>query len=74
MKFFVSFFSFVYKVREDMKKGVYVENLSEFEVHTVGDILQLLTQVIHFIIVFPLSFFMIHTILKLSYVHPCEYF
>ncbi|KAK4437834.1 Kinesin-like protein KIN-12D [Sesamum alatum] len=31
-------------LREDMKKGVYVENLSEFEVHTVGDILQLLTQ------------------------------
>lgn len=38
----------MYKLREDMKKGVYVENLSEFEVHTVGDILQLLTQVIHF--------------------------
>lgn len=50
MKFFFS----VYKLREDMKKGVYVENLSEFEVHTVGDIVQLLTQVIHFIIVFPL--------------------
>ncbi|KAG8368314.1 hypothetical protein BUALT_Bualt15G0032700 [Buddleja alternifolia] len=31
-------------LREDMKNGVYVENLSEFEVHTVGDILQLLTQ------------------------------
>ncbi|PIN14199.1 Kinesin-like protein [Handroanthus impetiginosus] len=31
-------------IREDMKKGVYVENLSEFEVHTVGDILQLLSQ------------------------------
>ncbi|KAK4477060.1 hypothetical protein RD792_016264 [Penstemon davidsonii] len=31
-------------LREDMKKGVYVENLSEFEVHTVGDILQLLSQ------------------------------
>ncbi|GFQ03855.1 phragmoplast orienting kinesin 2 [Phtheirospermum japonicum] len=31
-------------LREDMKKGVYVENLSEVEVHTVGDILQLLTQ------------------------------
>lgn len=28
-----------------MKKGVYVENLSEFEVQTVGDILKLLTQV-----------------------------
>ncbi|KAL3648197.1 Kinesin-like protein KIN-12D [Castilleja foliolosa] len=31
-------------LREDMKKGVYVENLSEVEVHTVRDILQLLTQ------------------------------
>ncbi|GER50419.1 kinesin motor family protein [Striga asiatica] len=31
-------------LREDMQKGVYVENLSEFEVHTVGDILQLLSQ------------------------------
>ncbi|KAK0582663.1 hypothetical protein LWI29_028296 [Acer saccharum] len=31
-------------LREDVKKGVYVENLSEFEVHTVGDILKLLTQ------------------------------
>ncbi|KAL3814192.1 hypothetical protein ACJIZ3_015460 [Penstemon smallii] len=31
-------------LREDMKKGVYVENLSEFEVHTVGDILHLLSQ------------------------------
>ncbi|XP_073158747.1 kinesin-like protein KIN-12D [Henckelia pumila] len=31
-------------LREDIKKGVYVENLSEFEVTTVGDILQLLCQ------------------------------
>ncbi|XP_054777208.1 kinesin-like protein KIN-12D isoform X2 [Prosopis cineraria] len=31
-------------LREDVKKGVYVENLSEFEVHTVGDIIRLLTQ------------------------------
>ncbi|XP_022897116.1 kinesin-like protein KIN-12F isoform X3 [Olea europaea var. sylvestris] len=31
-------------LREDIKKGVYVENLSEFEVQTVGDILQLLSQ------------------------------
>ncbi|KAL8554411.1 hypothetical protein ACS0TY_002561 [Phlomoides rotata] len=31
-------------IREDMKKGVYVENLSEFDVQTVGDILQLLIQ------------------------------
>ncbi|XP_074292924.1 kinesin-like protein KIN-12D isoform X2 [Silene latifolia] len=31
-------------LREDVKKGVYVENLSEFEVHTVGDILGLLIQ------------------------------
>ncbi|XP_050231749.1 kinesin-like protein KIN-12D isoform X2 [Mercurialis annua] len=31
-------------LREDVKKGVYVENLSEFEVHTVSDILKLLTQ------------------------------
>ncbi|KAK4258730.1 hypothetical protein QN277_005145 [Acacia crassicarpa] len=31
-------------LREDVKKGVYVENLSEFEVHTVSDIIRLLTQ------------------------------
>ncbi|KAK9691156.1 hypothetical protein RND81_09G179600 [Saponaria officinalis] len=31
-------------LREDVKKGVYVENLSEFEVHTVGDVLGLLIQ------------------------------
>lgn len=31
-----------------MKKGVYVENLSEFEVRTVGDILRLLIQVINY--------------------------
>ncbi|KAK2657718.1 hypothetical protein Ddye_010770 [Dipteronia dyeriana] len=30
--------------REDVKKGVYVENLSEFEVQTAGDILKLLAQ------------------------------
>ncbi|KAH9695746.1 kinesin-like protein KIN-12D [Citrus sinensis] len=32
------------QLREDVKKGVYVENLSEIEVRTVGDILKLLTQ------------------------------
>ncbi|CAL5333677.1 unnamed protein product [Camellia sinensis] len=31
-------------LREDTKNGVYVENLSEFEVQTVGDILTLLSQ------------------------------
>ncbi|PWA50583.1 Costunolide synthase [Artemisia annua] len=31
-------------LREDVKKGVYVENLTEFEVNTVGDILKLLSQ------------------------------
>ncbi|XP_035540732.1 kinesin-like protein KIN-12D isoform X2 [Juglans regia] len=31
-------------LREDVKKGVYVENLSEFEVQTVSEILRLLTQ------------------------------
>ncbi|KAF2305831.1 hypothetical protein GH714_008280 [Hevea brasiliensis] len=31
-------------LREDVKQGVYVENLSEFEVRTVSDILKLLTQ------------------------------
>ncbi|OVA15456.1 Kinesin [Macleaya cordata] len=31
-------------LREDIKKGVYVENLTEFEVQTVNDILSLLTQ------------------------------
>ncbi|GAA0148068.1 hypothetical protein LIER_07608 [Lithospermum erythrorhizon] len=32
------------QLREDSKKGVYVENLSEFEVQTVGDMLNLLSQ------------------------------
>ncbi|KAK8626852.1 hypothetical protein V6N13_134482 [Hibiscus sabdariffa] len=31
-------------LREDVKKGVYVENLTEFEVQTVSDILKLLSQ------------------------------
>ncbi|KAJ4963751.1 hypothetical protein NE237_023690 [Protea cynaroides] len=31
-------------LREDIKNGVYVENLTEFEVHTVTDILTLLSQ------------------------------
>ncbi|KAI4332059.1 hypothetical protein L6164_016998 [Bauhinia variegata] len=31
-------------LREDVMKGVYVENLSEFEVHSVSDIIRLLTQ------------------------------
>ncbi|KAL8156267.1 hypothetical protein AgCh_001386 [Apium graveolens] len=31
-------------LREDTKKGIYVENLSEYEVQTVGDILKLLSQ------------------------------
>ncbi|GMH13425.1 hypothetical protein Nepgr_015266 [Nepenthes gracilis] len=31
-------------LREDVRKGVYVENLSEFEVHSVADILKLLAQ------------------------------
>lgn len=38
-------FTFCFKLREDVKKGVYVENLSEFEVCTVSDILRLLIQV-----------------------------
>lgn len=36
---------YFFQLREDVKKGVYVENLSEFEVQTVSDILSLLTQV-----------------------------
>ncbi|XP_076956292.1 kinesin-like protein KIN-12C [Bidens hawaiensis] len=32
------------QLREDVKKGVYVENLTEYEVHSVGDILKLLSQ------------------------------
>lgn len=32
------------QLREDVKKGVYVENLTECEVHTVGDILRLLSR------------------------------
>ncbi|XP_057545866.1 kinesin-like protein KIN-12C [Amaranthus tricolor] len=31
-------------LREDVQKGVYVENLSQFEVQTVGDVLRLLIQ------------------------------
>ncbi|PWA72497.1 kinesin motor domain-containing protein [Artemisia annua] len=33
------------QLRENVKKGVYVENLTEFEVHTVRDILRLLIRV-----------------------------
>ena len=33
------------QLREDVQKGVYVENLSQFEVQTVGDVLRLLIQV-----------------------------
>jgi len=33
------------QLREDVKNGVYVENLSEFEVRTVTDILKLLAEV-----------------------------
>ncbi|KAL7593130.1 hypothetical protein Lser_V15G34581 [Lactuca serriola] len=32
------------QLREDVKKGVYVENLTECEVHTMGDILRLLSR------------------------------
>ncbi|MED6223771.1 hypothetical protein PIB30_077318, partial [Stylosanthes scabra] len=32
------------ELREDVKRGVYVENLSEFEVQSVSDILRLLIQ------------------------------
>lgn len=32
------------QLREDMKKGVYVENLTEYHVRTVGDIVKLLLQ------------------------------
>ncbi|KAI3755534.1 hypothetical protein L1987_55337 [Smallanthus sonchifolius] len=35
-------------LREDAKKGVYVENLTEVEVHTVGDILRLLSRAKNF--------------------------
>lgn len=34
------------QLREDLRKGVYVENLTEFEVESVSDILKLLIQVI----------------------------
>lgn len=33
------------QLREDMKKGVYVENLKEYEVTTVKDVIKLLLQV-----------------------------
>lgn len=35
------------QLREDIRKGVYVENLTEFEVENVNDILKLLIQVNH---------------------------
>lgn len=34
----------VEQMREDARKGVYVENLSEVEVHNVQDVIQLLIQ------------------------------
>lgn len=43
--FLIMLLFIVFKLREDVTKGVYVENLSEFEVHTVSDILRLLIQV-----------------------------
>lgn len=33
------------QLREDIRRGIYVENLTELEVETVGDILKLLFQV-----------------------------
>lgn len=33
------------QMREDVRKGVYVENLTEVEVHCVQDVIQLLCQV-----------------------------
>jgi len=33
------------QMREDVRKGVYVENLTEVEVNSVQDVIQLLSQV-----------------------------
>jgi hypothetical protein len=33
------------QLREDLKKGVYVENLTEYNVRTVNDVVKLLLQV-----------------------------
>ncbi|KAM7474929.1 hypothetical protein LguiB_022172 [Lonicera macranthoides] len=43
-RIFEFLFARIRALREDCKKGVYVENLSEFEVQTVGDILRLLSE------------------------------
>lgn len=50
---------------------MYVENLSEFEVQTVGDILQLLVQVTDYLSVFlfHLWFTYAHDLLKLATVY-----
>ena len=36
------------QMREDVRKGVYVENLTEVEVNSVQDVIQLLSQVSSF--------------------------
>lgn len=38
-------FFYLVQMREDTRTGVYVENLSEVEVHSVQDVIQLLIQV-----------------------------
>lgn len=41
------------QLREDIRKGVYVENLTEYQVESVNDILKLLIQVhVYLILVF----------------------
>ena len=35
----------LWQMREDARKGVYVEGLTEIEVHSVQDVIQLLLQV-----------------------------
>ena len=44
-----------FMLREDTKKGVYVENLSELRVQAVGDILELLRQVTEYYCLYRLA-------------------
>ena len=50
---------FMLQIREDTKKGVYVENLKEVEVTSARDVIQQLTQVYNPFIICSFFFFLI---------------
>lgn len=44
-KFMLNILFVIWQIREDSKKGIYVENLKEIEVTTARDVMQQLIQV-----------------------------